>query len=71
MKSKLSISLSEQDWSDLANFVAGDLANMDEACPVAAQMRGIVEMINTRVAYSIARRSLKAPSTGPGATPAA
>jgi hypothetical protein len=42
---RVGVRLSEKDWIDLVNFVGGDMANMEEGCPIKAQMRRISETI--------------------------
>jgi hypothetical protein len=53
----VSIKLTEYDWIELANFVGGDLSNMDESCPVAKQMRRICQHIRKECATKIIPRA--------------
>lgn len=45
----ISVKLSAEEWREIINFVAGDLANMDEQCPVRQQMDSLMVSINEQV----------------------
>lgn len=45
---RVTVRLSYYDWTELVNFIEGDIANMDEGCPVAKQMLRICETIRNR-----------------------
>lgn len=47
---KLAVSLTAKDWSDLVNFLIGDLHCMEEGDPVKEQMRRICHEINRKLA---------------------
>lgn len=50
---KVSVKLTEKDWSDLVQFIRGDLANMDQADEVTIQMDAIcVEIIKAVAIHS-------------------
>lgn len=40
---RVSVRLSEKDWSDLVHFMVGDLHNMETGCPIKAQMERICD----------------------------
>lgn len=44
---KLSVKPSSKDWSDLVNFVSGDLDNMAEGCEIKEQMSRILNSIRS------------------------
>lgn len=46
----IAVKLPAKDWSDLVNFIGGDLANMPENDPVRVQMDRICEVIRERLA---------------------
>ena len=42
---RVAVKLTPADWSDLINFLTGDIHNMDEGCPIKEQMRRIMDTI--------------------------
>jgi hypothetical protein len=56
---RVSVCLAAYDWHDLANFVRGDLANMNQEDEVARQMARIIETIMVACAKAPNDRTLR------------
>jgi hypothetical protein len=46
---RVTVQLSEKDWSDVINFIGGDLGNMPEGDEVKVQMNRVCDVIRQRI----------------------
>lgn len=49
MSKKIAVKLSEKDWSELINFVTGDLHNMPSDDPIATHMNEVLDEIRKAI----------------------